>query len=413
VNAQIRGSRISVIASCALAPVLAVLAGCGNDGSSSFNAPNSVVIADLNGDGAPDLAVATTSVAADGSSPNPGFASVFLQNTSNRGTFQSGKHYATGNNPASIAVGDLSGTGTSDLVVANFVAGSVSVLLQTSPGSGQYQTATDVSTGGNPNDVVVADVNGDGKQDIVVADNASTGRVVVLLQDPASPAHFLAPVALATTIGASGVTVGDINGDGKADIVAAVSDTNGNNGAIVVFYQDPATAGSFLPAQSFAGGAQPASVRIADLNGDGLADLAVANIGPGTDGTGASGATVLMQDAANPGSFLAPVTYAAQAGVIHIVVADLDGDGKPDLITANLGPSPTGSVSVLLQDPTRPGIFQQSQSYSGFGQPLAVAVADLNADGRPDIAVADGSTATVMIQGTTPGTFTSINQIGN
>ena len=395
-----------------LVPLAASLVSCGGgDNRSFFNTPNSVVIADLNGDGVPDLAVATTSVATDGSTPNPGFAALFLQNISSRGTFASAKTYKTDNNPSSIASGDLTGTGTTDLVVANYVAGNVSVLLQTGPGSGQYQTAMNVATGGNPNDVVIVDLNGDGKKDIVAADNANSGRVVILLQDPASPGHFLAPVALATTNAAASVAVGDLNGDGKPDIVAATSDANGNNGKIVVFYQDPANPGSFLAPVSFAGGAQPSSVKIADLNGDSLPDLAVANLGPGSDGTGASGATVVMQDAANPGSFLAPVTYSAQAGTVHIVVADMDLDGKPDLVTANVGPSPTGSVSVLLQDPTRPGVFQAAQSVAGFGQPLAVAVADLNNDGRPDVAVADGNTVTVMYQSTTPGTFSTVGQL--
>jgi hypothetical protein len=406
VKAQFFGSR-----ALWLVPLAASLASCGGDDRSFFNTPNSVVITDLNGDGVPDLAVATTSVADDGSTPNAGFAALFLQNIGNRGTFAGAKTYKTDNNPSSIASGDLTGTGTTDLVVSNYVAGNVSVLLQTSPGSGQYQNAMNVATGGNPNDIVIADVNGDGKNDIVAADNATNGRVVILLQDPASAGHFLAPVALATTNAAASVAVGDLNGDGKPDIVAATSDANGNNGAIIVFYQDPANAGSFLASVSFAGGAQPSSVKIADLNGDSLPDLAVANLGPGSDGTGASGATVLMQDAANPGAFLAPVTYSAQAGTIHIVVADMDLDGKPDLVTANVGPSPTGSVSVLLQDPTRPGVFLAAQSYAGFGQPLAVAFADLNNDGRPDVAVADGSTATVMYQGTTPGTFTTIGQL--
>jgi hypothetical protein len=407
VKAQFLGARAGVLAAVAVS-----IAGCGSgDDVGHYNVPNSVVIADLNGDGVPDLAVATTSVADDGSTPNPGFASIFLQNASNRGTFASGKHYGTDNNPSSIASGDLTGTGTTDLVVANFVAGNVSVLLQTAAGSGQYQNAMNVSTGGNPNDVVIADVNGDGRTDIIVADHATAGRVVILIQDPTNPAHFLAPVSLATTNSAASVAVGDLNGDGKPDIVAATSDVNGNNGAILVFYQDPANPGSFLAPVSFAGGAQPSSVKIADLNGDSLPDLAVADLGPGSDGTGASGATVLMQDPANPGTFLAPVTYSAQSGTVHIVVADMNGDGKPDLVTANIGPSPTGSVSVLMQDPTRPGVFQAAQSFAGYGQPLAVAVADLNNDGIPDIAVADGSTATVMYQGTTPGTFPTIGQL--
>ncbi|HVY80861.1 MAG TPA: VCBS repeat-containing protein [Steroidobacteraceae bacterium] len=406
-NGQFSGARVGI-----LAALVAGLTGCGGDnGVSRFDVPNSLVITDLNGDSAPDIAVATTSVADDGSQPSPGFASVFLQSTSSPGSFATGKHYDTDNNPSSIAAGDLTGTGTTDLVVANFAAGDVSVLLQTSPGSGQYQSAMNVATGGNPNDVVIADVNGDGRNDLVAADDAATGRVVILLQDPASAAHFLPPVALATTNPASGVAVGDLDGDGKPDIAAATSDTNGNNGAIVIFYQDPANPGSFLAPVRFAGGAQPTAVKIADLNADGLPDLAVANLGPGTDGTGASGATVLLQDATHPGSFLAPVTYSAQSGTIHIVVADMNGDQKPDLVTANIGPAPTGSVSVLMQDPTRPGVFQAAQSFAGFGQPLAVAVGDLNNDGIPDVAVADGSTATVMYQGTTPGTFPTIGQL--
>ncbi len=406
-KAQFPGSRILFLASLTFG-----LAGCGGGGSSSsFDVPTSVVITDLNGDGAPDIAVATASVRDNGSS-NDGFASLFLQNASSPGTFQSATRIGADNSPAGIAFGDLTGTGTTDLVVANFDAGTVSVFLQTGPGSGQYQSAMNDSTGGRPNDVVIADVNGDGKQDIIVADSASSGRVVILPQDPANPAHFLAPVGLATTNAAASVVVGDVNGDGFPDIVTATADDSGNNGAIVVFYQDPTNAGSFPTPVTFAAGAQPGSVKIADLNGDTLPDLAVANIGPGTDGIGSAGVTVLVQDSANPGTFLAPVTYAAQSGTIHLVVADVDGDGKSDIVTANLGPSPSGSVSILLQDATRPGVFLAPVSYSGFGQPLSVAVGDLNNDGRPDIAVADGNTATVMFQSTTPGTFSGIGQIG-
>jgi hypothetical protein len=152
-------------------------------------------------------------------------------------------------------------------------------------------------------------------------------------------------------------------------------------------------------------------VKIADLNGDGFADLIAANFGAGTNGVGSSGVSVVLQNAAAPGTFSAPVTYAAQGGTIHLVVTDIDGDTLPDVVTSNLGPSPSGSVSVLLQDPSNPGTLKAAQSYAGFGQPLGVAVADLNADGKPDIAVADGDTATVMLQTSTPGVFATGTQV--
>src|SRR5207244_7202789 len=198
------------------------------------------------------------------------------------------------------------------------------------------------------------------------------------------------------------------------DIVAATPDANGNNGAIYVFYQNATTRGTFLAPVTFPAGAQPQAVRIADVNGDGLPDIVVANVGPGADGTGAAGVSVLLQDAANPGSCLAPVTYASQARAIDVAVGDLNGDGKPDLVVANLGPAPTGSVSVLLQDAAQPGVFLSATSYAGSGEPLAVTIADLNGDGHPDIAVADSTSATLMLQNATaPGTFAAATQVGN
>jgi len=247
-----------------------------------------------------------------------------------------------------------------------------------------------------------------------VADNSTAGHAIVLFQDPANPGSFLAPVSFATgDNGAAGVAIADVNGDGANDIIVATEDVNGNNGAVFVFYQNSATPGTFLAPVSFPAGAQPAAVKIADVNGDGLPDIVVANLGPGSDNTGSPGVSVLLQDPAHAGRFLAPVTYATQAQAIDVAIGDLNGDGKPDLVVANLGPAPNGSVSVLLQDPAHPGVFQAASSYAGFGEPLSVAIADLNKDGHPDIAVADGASAVVLLQiATAPGTFNQGVQVG-
>jgi len=411
-----RSRRRGLLAATGVAALLGTLASChygSNYSLPTIDVPNAIAIADVDGDGAPDLLVATT--ADQGNPHNPGFANVILGNHGSPGTFHTGVTYpTTGNDPSSLAVADLTGSGSQDLVIANFGSGSVSVFMHgASPGT--YQTAVNVTTGGQPNQVVIGDINGDGKPDLVIADASATGNAIVLFQDPANPGQFLAPMKLPINANsAAAVAIGDLNGDGAPDIVAATSDANGNNGAIYIFYQNAATRGTFLAPVTFPAGAQPQAVRIADVNGDGLPDIVVANVGPGADGTGSAGVSVLLQDAAHPGSFLPPVTYATQAQPVDVAVADLNGDGKPDLVVANLGPTPTGSVSVLLQDPARPGVFLAATSYPGFGQPLSVAIADLNGDGHPDIAVADGASATVMLQSaTSPGTFAQPVQVGN
>jgi hypothetical protein len=395
-----------VLAAAGLLGTLAALASCNdsNDNvSGSIPVPNSIAVADVNGDGLPDLLVATT--ADQGGFSNPGYANVILNEASAPGTFATGVQYPTvGVNPTSMAVADLTGSGQLDLVIAT-LSGTVSVYIHgATPGT--FKSAVSYQTGGQPNQLVIADVNGDGRPDLVLADLSMQGSVLILFQDAATPGTFGSPVSMPTNLSTASVQVGDLNGDGKPDIVATGYDLNGNNGQVLVFFQNPAEPGVFLNPVSFPAGPQPQSVKIADMNGDGLPDLVVADFGPGGDGTGTAGVAILLQDPAHPGSFLAPASYATLGGAVDVAVGDLDGDGKPDVVVANLNPPPTGSIAVLLQDPAHAGVLLAASNYAAFGEPLGVAIADLNHDGHPDIAVADSQSAVVYMQvATAPGTF--------
>jgi hypothetical protein len=413
VNTKLRDFKRALAFTSGMA-LLVGLASCGHDddyfvigpgpGSPAYT-PNSIAIADVNGDGTPDLLVATT--VDQGNANDPGVASVYLGAPASPGTYQPGVDYSTtGTNPSGIVAVALAGSGSTDMVVSNFGSGTASVFMHDPANPGKFLAATTLTTGGQPNQVVSADINGDGLPDLVFADLSTSGNAIVMLQNANAPGQFAAPLDLPTAGLTASVAIGDLNGDGKPDIVATTFDTNGNNGAVAIFFQNPASPGTFLAPVSFPAGAQPQAVRILDVNGDGLPDLVVANRGRGSDGTGSAGVSVLLQDATHPGTFLAPVTYATPWGAIDVAVADLNGDGKPDLVVASLGPAPTGAVSVLLQSTTTAGTFGPATSYAGYGQPLSVAIADLNGDGHPDIAVADAYTATVMLQNAaSPGTF--------
>ncbi len=227
----------------------------------------------------------------------------------------------------------------------------------------------------------------------------------MLLNNSANSGTFVPGNSVQISGGAGSVAIGDVNGDSLPDLVVA------NSINVQVVLADPSSPGNFLTPVSYQAGQQPIFVALGDLNGDGKPDLAVADMGPPTGSLALFGVHVLLQGAAAPGTFLAAVNYASSTSTNMLAIADLNNDGKPDLATANLsgGPTidgaPTGTVSVLLQSPIFPGKFQSQTNYPGSAFVVWVAVGDMNGDGKPDLVTAEGGIQIRFQDPANPGKF--------
>ena len=341
----------------------AAVASYGSGG----NQPISVAVADVNGDGKPDLLTTNLN------------SNVGVLLGTGAGSFGAVTTYDTGGStPVYVAVADVNGDGKLDLLTANYFSNNVGVLLGT--GTGGFGTATTYGTGGNnPNTVVVADVNGDGKSDLLTT-NHSSDNVGVLLGT--GTGSFGAATTYGSGAGSqpASIAVADVNGDGRPDLLTA------NYGSSTVGVLLGTGTGSFGTVTTYgSGGNIPNSIAVADVNGDGKLDLLTANQGSSTVG-------VLL----GTGSFGNVTTYGSGAGSkpASVAVADVNGDGKPDLLTANSGSNTAG---VLLGIGT--GSFGNVTTYStGAGsQPSSIAVADVNGDGKPDLLTANRGTDNVGV----------------
>jgi uncharacterized repeat protein (TIGR03803 family) len=320
--------------------------------------------------------------------------------------------YGSGGNAAySVTVADVNGDGRPDIVVGicvstNCDTGIVGVLLGS--GDGTFQAAVTYSSGGfGPSSVTVADVNGDGSPDIVVANrcvsssNCFNGIVGVLLGN--GDGTFQAAVTYSSEgCDALSVTVADVNGDGRPDIVVAnycVSSSNCANGIVGVLLGNGD--GTFQAAVTYSsgGGFGALSVTVADVNGDGRPDIVAGNECASSANCANGTVGVLLGN--GDGTFQAAVAYSSGGfDALSVTVADVNGDGRPDIVVANYCVSSSncanGIVGVLLGNGD--GTFQPAVNYSsGEGGERSVAVADLNADGRPDVLVASGSVVGVLL----------------
>lgn len=196
------------------------------------------------------------------------------------------------------------------------------------------------------------------------------GFVFVIFQDPLSPGSFSSISRFTVGYDPLAVAIGDLNNDGFPDLVTADSSFD----SISILFQNPSIPGDFLGANNVAAGNYPNDVAIGDLDGDGLFDLAVAD----------NDLSILFQDPSNIGTFLPRVSLGVKSS--SVAIGDLDGDLLLDLAVTQ---SSTNNVKVLLQDPVTPGTFLPAASFAAADQPTDVAIGDLNADTRPDLAIAN------------------------
>jgi hypothetical protein len=406
---------------------LPLLAGCGDHGcwscgymppqggcgsvSCSSPAPEvslGLVAGNFTGNGHTSI-VATSTVQY---SPNQNAGNLNFYASRGAGMFAAPLVFGAGHDPLYLAAADLNGDDFPDVVSASAVDGTLSVFLNAGPTPG-LNTFNEPIVLNSPgaSQVAIADMNGDGLPDLISADF----NVSLFLQTSAGV--FASPIPLYPG-GANWVAVGDLNGDGMPDI--ALADAIGvklimhTGAASSVTYAAPVAIFTQTPNNAVQGANV---IAIADVNGDGFNDLVITD--PGPTGGASPTVSVLLQDATHPGQFLSPVSYAIAPYSLatSIVVTDVNGDGLPDIVVGG-----TAATSVLLQNPATPGTFLAASNYA---TPNAneIAVADVNGDGKPDIIVGTGPAQTVsngvvpnvpgvlLQNASSPGTFGALQAL--
>ena len=333
--------------------------------ASGATGPAAIAVGDFNEDGIPDLAVANSNLFGDGT------RSVAILLGRGNGRFGKAVNNACGDTPRAIAVGDFNHDGHLDLAVTNQLSFNVGIMLGN--GDGTFQKMVFYPAGNEPFAIATADLNGDGHLDLVVSNFIARGRFRVLLGNGDGTFQPFTIFALGQHIRIHQILLLDLNGDGKIDLLAASAGINNNPGAISVRLGNGD--GTFQDQVNYFAGGNPFSVAVADLNGDGKMDLAVADE---TDST----VSVLLGD--GKGKFGAAQAFNTGTLPFSVAIADIDGDGKPDILTANEN---TNDVAVLLGKGN--GKFASAVSVPVDQAPQALIVDDFNHDGLPDVAVAN------------------------
>jgi hypothetical protein len=337
-----------------------------------------VAVGDLNGDNIPDLATVNR---------DTNNVSVLLGKSD--GNYAAAVNYPAGALPSAIAAVDLVGSGKLDLVTTNETYDQVIVLPGVGDGTfGEGRTFGLVS-GSKPRAVAVADVNGDGKLDIITADSASNTLTVLLGKGNYTYAD---PVRFAVGAGPRWVLARDVNGDGACDLISVNRDSNDVSLLIN-------TGGSFAAPVILGCGTTPRMAVLADFTGDGKADLLVSNAG--------SGDFSLL--AGQGGGFAAETRIDLGYLPTRMAAADFNRDGKTDLAAILFESAEAGAlgvVAVLSGDGA--GGFGAPQFFGACLQGYGLDAADMNADTKVDLVVADAGNSTVsVLRGRGNGRFES------
>jgi hypothetical protein len=312
-------------------------------------------------------------------------------------SFASVVNIAAIHNGYRVVVADVDLDGKPDLLFVNGSPTVVSVARNTSTiGSISFAAKVDFATATNPVDIAVADLDGDSKPEIVVANEGSNSLSVfrnTSVPGTINSGSFAAKVDFTSNGNAWSVAVGDLNADGKPDMVSA----NQQNGTISVF-RNTSTSGvinsaSFATATDFTT-SEALDVSLADINGDGKTDVIVA--------TDLPGASVLINNTTTSTIALA-AKFSLGTYIRSAIVFDVDADGRPDLAGANMTNSLLTLFKNVMTTTPVPTITNFNPTSGGVGTSVTITGTNFSTTPTNNVVAFNGTAATV-----TASTATSI-----
>ncbi|HMJ48777.1 MAG TPA: FG-GAP-like repeat-containing protein, partial [Ferruginibacter sp.] len=285
--------------------------------------------------------------------------------------------------PISVTTNGLTAT-SSKSFIKTFPGG---VLLPTS-----FSERTDYSTAINPGSLAIGDLNADGKPDLVVANYNSSTISIFRNQSEIDNINLAPKIDLPAGATPHSISIKDINGDGKLDIILLNSTLSGSGENTVSIFKNTSTTGniSFNSRITFLSGYSPGELTIADMDSDGRPDLVVTNYGSSINGY--ENVSVFQNNSSNGAiSFFDKVFYSvnysgvsALSFIYAIAVGDFNSDNKPDIVVGN----ESGQYFTILKNESTPGFINLSmQQYAGYfyGDYNSIVVADFDKDGKDDI----------------------------
>jgi hypothetical protein len=346
--------------------------------------PYAAAVGDLNNDDRLDIAVA-----------NFGTNNVDIFLGDGNGTFVSQATYSTGSGsgPCSIAVGDFNSDSRLDIVVTNYRADNIGVFLGYGNGTFSRQSTYSISKDSGPTHAVVGDLNNDGRLDIVVTLFSDFGIIVFLGNGNGTFSHQLI-YSTGSQSHPYGCALGDVNNDNRLDV--AVSDSYNSNVVVLLGDGD----GSFSNKRSYSTGSasEPVWVTFGDFNNDGILDIVESNYNSSTIGVflGFTYINGVREGICLTGSSPHPRAVA---------LADFNKDAQLDIVMTNYG---LDNVEVLLQDTNKAFSMQIMFSTGALSLPTSVAIGDFNNDSELDISVANSGTENIgVLFGYGNGSFAS------
>jgi hypothetical protein len=345
--------------------------------------PNGIAIIDFDGDGKPDIATPNNY----STSGQPASISILRNTSSVAGiAFAQVQNINNGVATYTLAGGDIDGDGKQDIVACSIADFNISVFRSTSVvGNISFAPKVDYTTVSGVHGIAIRDIDGDGKPDITVVNHLSTSMSVYRNTSTPGIISFAPKVDFTILAGAESIVTGDMDGDSKPDI--AITNTLFNSFST---FRNTSTAGniSFSARVDIATGGTnaPEGISIGDLDGDLKADVAVVI----TNNTGICG-TQLYRNTSTVGSiafnYTLTVTGVNGTTAYHATFGDINGDGKPDIAMSNTG---ADQVQVYQNNSTVGTLaFGSANSFPGIFGPYAVAIGDMNADGKPELVASE------------------------